>query len=391
MENNLFFFSQSIKNEGATGVTKAGFQTLKNLINVEPGITVMSSTSYKAFSKELSCPIPVRWIKTKYRFGREVNRKYPFWKETAKFFLNLTRADIKSYSFPEKSIVIHNHIIPGWERNNSNGTLFGCYVHGSPDAYEVADNPDYSVESVANLISKYDFLIFLNSENKESWEQYITIGKYFIIPNTIDENRTEVYKHCDKNAVKEKVGFSDSSFNICVTGTVTFRKGQDRIFENIRKIVSLIPNVKFHFVGELRDAWSKQLQQNIESSAYKDNFVFHGFRNNPLDYVFASDCFLLASRAEGQPLAVLEAMALGIPILVTDFAGIKNVITHDKSGFIIEQDKIDTLHEYLYRIYSDKELGQNFSNFAYEHYISRFSNKSQQDKIKAMLASVRSI
>jgi len=63
--------------------------------------------------------------------------------------------------------------------------------------------------------------------------------------------------------------------------------------------------------------------------------LFAGFQDNVQPYLYAADVFVLTSDSEGLPLSVLEAMATGLPCVVTDVGGNSEAIEHNINGFLV--------------------------------------------------------
>jgi len=59
-------------------------------------------------------------------------------------------------------------------------------------------------------------------------------------------------------------------------------------------------------------------------------------------------------------VAVLEACAVGLPVIATQHAGIKDVIVHGETGFLVEEKDVDSMANYMLRIAKDNELAQKF-------------------------------
>jgi len=84
------------------------------------------------------------------------------------------------------------------------------------------------------------------------------------------------------------------------------------------------------------------------------------------DILSISDVFLLPSSAESFGLAALEAMACGVPVVATRVGGIPELVTHGKSGFLVQEHDIQGLAESVLQILSNSEKHQQFRQSAYK-------------------------
>ena len=112
--------------------------------------------------------------------------------------------------------------------------------------------------------------------------------------------------------------------------------------------------------GEL-DGELKQLAKDLKLK----NVIFHGRADGEklLDFYKESDVFVLTSEREGMPLVLLEAMAMGLPIVSTDVTGSRDVVVDGENGYLVPLDDTAALKKTLQKISSDiktyKQLSQN--------------------------------
>jgi glycosyltransferase involved in cell wall biosynthesis len=81
---------------------------------------------------------------------------------------------------------------------------------------------------------------------------------------------------------------------------------------------------------------------------------FPGYRSELLPVYAAFDLFVLSSRREGLPNSIVEAMALGLPVVTTDIAGAKELVVDGKTGFVVPQQDVERLGSAIFSI-----LGEN--------------------------------
>lgn len=95
--------------------------------------------------------------------------------------------------------------------------------------------------------------------------------------------------------------------------------------------------------GELRP----QTEQIAQELGIADRVRFWGVRSDVADILNAADIFTLPSQYEGNPMAVMEAMAAGLPIVATAVGGIPELVAHGVSGLLVPNDDVAALRKAL--------------------------------------------
>lgn len=131
-------------------------------------------------------------------------------------------------------------------------------------------------------------------------------------------------------------------------------KGLDRMLQAIAQLrdEQLFEDAKWHLIGDGKDM--PKVRQLIEM--YKlDRYVeAYGAKKNPLPYIKKMDLFVLPSRYEGKPVSVTEALCLGVPCLVTNYASAHEQIASGVNGLVVDNDD-QALYEGLKKLLQDRE------------------------------------
>ena len=161
-------------------------------------------------------------------------------------------------------------------------------------------------------------------------------------------------------------------------GRLVDGKGFDILIKAFAKISKDIPDWKLHIYGEGPEKDSLKALINVFNM---ENKIFlKGNTNHPEEVLSDSSIFVLASKAEGLPMSLIEAQSCGLPCISTDCApGIREIIEEYKNGLISPIDDVDVISRHLKRLAKNPELfikyGQNaFSNS------EKFERKSIRDK-----------
>lgn len=148
------------------------------------------------------------------------------------------------------------------------------------------------------------------------------------------------------NTVKEK----NKDFTFLFIGRLIRQKGIDVLIKSFSKIDGSVLLI----VGEGEDRQS--LEKLSNDLGVGDRVRFLGVRHDIPDLLSQSDCFVLLSRWEGLSIVLLEAVASGIPIIVSDFEGTKEVITDMVDGIIVKREDEVGSAKAMEKVMSDKDL-----------------------------------
>ena len=123
---------------------------------------------------------------------------------------------------------------------------------------------------------------------------------------------------------------------VCV-GELTARKGPDVLLDAMALLWRRHPGVEVHFIGD-GDAAAlvRARARTLDPSASR--VVFHGQVSAPYAMLGDFDLFALASRSDNQPVAIVEAMLAGLPVVSTDVGGIAELVESGQCGRVVPPD-----------------------------------------------------
>lgn len=123
--------------------------------------------------------------------------------------------------------------------------------------------------------------------------------------------------------------FLSRSPQLVASGRLEHAKGFDVLLTAFALVRGHVPDVRLTIMGE--GALGEALRAQSRSLGLQDTVTFPGFVLNPYPYYAHADLFVLSSRYEGLPNAMLEAMALGAPVIATDCPGGVREVVRDTS------------------------------------------------------------
>lgn len=122
-------------------------------------------------------------------------------------------------------------------------------------------------------------------------------------------------------------------------GRIMKEKGIDELFAAVRKLHAEKQELVLDLVGFFEDEYKKQVEQ-LEQEGIA---VFHGFQEDPRPYYTDADCVVLPSYHEGMSNVLLEAAAMGRPLITSDIPGCREAVNKGKSGFLVKAKDSDSL------------------------------------------------
>jgi len=171
----------------------------------------------------------------------------------------------------------------------------------------------------------------------------------------------------------------DSNY-ITTTGQIGIRKGYYDIIKVVPSIIKDNSRIRFKFCG---NGEGDKICEEINKLAISDRVEVSGWLHNSeiIELLKETMVFVLPSYNEGMPLAILEAMSYGVPIISTNVGGIPTLVEHGANGLIISPGDIKHLEDSLRLLINDPGLRQRMSNNNYDKIKSKYSIESNMKNI----------
>ena len=200
-----------------------------------------------------------------------------------------------------------------------------------------------------------DVIITINLEDYSRAKNFKS-KKIEYVPGIGIDVKSIQSSRADKKMIRTKLGINNEDFLLFSAGQLSKRKNHEVIINALSKVKS--NNVKFLLcgLGELED-YLKNLSEKL---GIEDRVIFAGYRNDVKELLYAADCFVFPSLQEGLPVALMEAMAVGIPVICTDIRGNTDLIKNGKGGYILKTDDVDGFAEKIDEVNRDRLLAQKF-------------------------------
>lgn len=190
---------------------------------------------------------------------------------------------------------------------------------------------------VEKFLAKYtDDLITINKEDYELAKNKFKTKVYYvpgvgIDPNKFDINMTEQ----EKRDLRKSLGLKDTDFVMIYPAEISKRKNQEWLVKTLDNLIKIYKNVHVLLPG--KDSLNNQIHNLIKELELENNIHLLGFRKDIPKLLKISNLAISSSRQEGLPVNIMEAMYVGLPLVVTDCRGNSDLIENGKNGYVVNQ------------------------------------------------------
>lgn len=220
-----------------------------------------------------------------------------------------------------------------------------------------------------SLIKNIDYPVACSLTIKKMLKNKHNLDVY-AIQNSADEEKFNCEEKKSKSFYREKLNLEKEKIIYVYVGNLIKIKNVSYLIKAFNAL-----DEKFQLLvlgdGDLKNELMKEASKNI---------VFLGRKTNVQEYLCASDVFISSSLSEGMPTAVLEAMACGLPLLLSDIPQHQEII--DKNPFVGDLFSLNDSEDLLQKInvYSSKDIIKEKSKASVDTFNKNFTSKRMTDE-----------
>jgi glycosyltransferase involved in cell wall biosynthesis len=166
----------------------------------------------------------------------------------------------------------------------------------------------------------------------------------------------------ERDGVRATLGVAPGEFVIGTIANFRVQKDYPTLLRAAARVVGSHPHVRFVVVGD------GQLEHEIvrlrAELSLQESVLLLGRRDDPGRVLAACDAFVLASRFEGLPLALMEALAMALPVVATSSAGVRECVTDDEDALLVPVGDARALASALGRVIDEPDLRERLARGA---------------------------
>jgi glycosyltransferase involved in cell wall biosynthesis len=195
----------------------------------------------------------------------------------------------------------------------------------------------------------------------------------YVLPNFVDAPEPASLHQPRANAKRQ----------LAAMGRLDYQKGFDLLIDAFARAAEGQPDWSLVILGEGPER--RRLEEQIHSGGLESRVRLLGWVTDPNSVLSDCDAFVLSSRYEGFPNALLEAMSLGLPAIAVDCpSGPADIIRHEVDGLLVPLGDVPALAEAIRRLLSDAPLRNRLGTQAVQ-VVDRFSSERYYARWEAVL------
>lgn len=189
-------------------------------------------------------------------------------------------------------------------------------------------NKKYLNKIIEKRYKRLDCIVFVSNDAKNEFIEAVGSFKNMeVIYNLFDED--ELRQKANEGITKNK------EFTFVAVGSIIPVKGYDFLIEAAKVLKDSGYNFKINILGQGHKL--NEYEASVKTLELENTVSFLGYKSNPYAYINTADVFVMTSLSEALPSALIEAMIIGKPVLITNTAGCREVIEYGKYGMMTER------------------------------------------------------
>jgi glycosyltransferase involved in cell wall biosynthesis len=188
-----------------------------------------------------------------------------------------------------------------------------------------------------------------------------------------------------RGGIRKRLEIGKEEFLLVCVARLDTNKGIDILLSALARVVAEGTPCKCVIVGD--GPLEYLLMHQVQATGLSNHVFFEGFQSDVRPYLQAGDAFVLTSRLEGFPLAVLEAMACGLPCILTNVGGVAEAVTDGVHGLIVKAESVDEVADAISYLASHPRERTRMGKMASARVRDNFNIEDSMAEIKRVILS----
>jgi glycosyltransferase involved in cell wall biosynthesis len=214
------------------------------------------------------------------------------------------------------------------------------------------------------VISESDHVICVSAA-AESISQSLGAKQSTVVRNAVD--------------VEKFSPVSTDGKSLLYIGRLVHNNGIQDLLSALPEVLEVHPDTKVHIVGS--GPMEENVREKIRAEGLSNSVTVYDYVEDITEMYDAASVFCRPSYSEGLPLTMLEAMASGVPPVVTAIAGVPEVVTNRETGILLEPGKPDEIEQAITELFNDATLRDKLSKNVREYIVGNHTWEQRTEKV----------
>jgi glycosyltransferase involved in cell wall biosynthesis len=186
-------------------------------------------------------------------------------------------------------------------------------------------------------------------------------------------------------AIRSRLGIRRDEVVLVCTARLSPEKGIDILLSALGRVAGADPACKCIIIGD--GYLEEKLQAQAKELGLERRVFFVGFQKDVRPYLNAADAFVLTSYVEGLPFSVLEAMACGLPCLVTSVGGNAEAVAHNVNGLVVNPGSVEEVTQGIRYLMTHAEERAEMALVSRSRAENQFDIETRMAELKQLILS----
>ncbi len=278
------------------------------------------------------------------------------------YFVRNTAA--KLHDVEKYDLILSNCIVPDGYAAVLLGKTLNLPVVCSPVGHDIMILPKkykFTLKPILYCLLNAD-LVYANSRILALETERLTKNKIRV---------ETIYRGCNlelfskskysKEGIRKHYGIKDEDLVFTFMGTIQKEKGLEELTEAFFSIVRKNKHVKLSLIGG--GPFMTQMKEHFSHKGISERVLWHGVveHNKTPELLAIADFFVFPSYSEGMPNALIEAMAMDLPVIATNVGGIPELVQNEITGLLINPRSVEELETAMERFIKNKDWAKKLA------------------------------
>jgi glycosyltransferase involved in cell wall biosynthesis len=239
------------------------------------------------------------------------------------------------------------------------------------------------LDTLANRLNHHIIAVSSSIRTFLCQEEGVSAQKISVIYNSVDLQRFS--PDSDPAAKKQgrlKLGLPEDALIVGGVGRLHYQKNFPLFLEVAAEVCSRLPQVIFVIAGEGPERAT--LEEMSRKLGIASRVRFLGFVKEMPEFYQSLDLLLLTSHFEGTPLTVLEAMAMGVPVVASRVDGVAETLEDGKDAFLVPREDKELFTRQVCGLLADRDLAQRLAQAGQKKVRCHYSAEAMVRQVEAL-------